>query len=121
MLLLLQVLTLNDCDLNSIPDSVSRLTTLKVLEVANNGLMDVPETLSKLTNLECLNLEGNCFPKLPEVQLTIWNHMREMPMCVAPSMRLSMHSQTLTLYTTFCIMQPVPKHSRTNEGPTSML
>lgn len=59
----LKVLHLKDNRLKSIPESIGNLSSLEYLNLAKNNLTSLPDSLDKL-NIE-LKLKGNQFEKIP--------------------------------------------------------
>jgi len=69
----LRALTLRNCQILEITDSISLLTTLDSLVLTENQLETLPHAFSKLKNLKTLSLSGNNFKKLPVEILEITN------------------------------------------------
>ena len=61
----LQVLTINDGELSTVPIEIFNCTKLKRLELKNNRLSSIPEGLSRLTGLTELDLRNNELEQLP--------------------------------------------------------
>lgn len=62
----LEVLSLNDCLLDSFDADVSSLTKLQALDLSNNYIFTLHDSVFKLPNLEILKLRDTCLEKLPE-------------------------------------------------------
>ena len=65
-----------------IPDSIGRLTELRLLCFADNELVSIPDSIGNLVNLELLDLDGNHLSSLPSMrrltnllQLTLANNL----------------------------------------------
>jgi Leucine-rich repeat (LRR) protein len=52
--------------LTSLPESLSKLTSLQSLDLSKNQLTSLPEWLGKLTSLQSLDLSHNPLTSLPE-------------------------------------------------------
>ncbi len=59
-------ITLYDCGLPTLPESILNLKSLETLNLERNKLTTLPESISNLKSLETLNLGYNCFTTLPE-------------------------------------------------------
>jgi LPXTG-motif cell wall-anchored protein len=62
----LQILELNDNDLTSLPDAIGDLSSLQSLYIGDNDLTSLPDTISNLSSLEALYLSDNDLTSLPE-------------------------------------------------------
>jgi hypothetical protein len=55
----LEELTIRDCGLTTIPESLRNLKNLRILRLSDNKITDVPEWISDFKKLEILNLQNN--------------------------------------------------------------
>lgn len=49
----------------ALPNSIGRLTTLRILDVSSNQITSLPETIGRLTELRVLNASDNALTSLP--------------------------------------------------------
>ena len=84
----LEVLTINDNDLITLPQEIFQLTRLTRLEIKNNNLISLPFGIHKLSNLKKLDLRNNELRVLPNdivhlknlVKLQLWgNELTTLP------------------------------------------
>ncbi len=59
-------LGLYECGLKTLPESITKLTSLKVLDLQGNSITTLPESIGNLKSLEYLNLMSNDLSTLPE-------------------------------------------------------
>ena len=53
-------------DIEVLPESIAKLTTLKSINLAWNNLAKLPESIGRLSGLDTLDLSSNSLAKLPE-------------------------------------------------------
>ena len=58
--------SLNNNNINEIPDSLSNLSSLGDLSLKNNSIKEIPHSLRKLTSLTHLYLNNNEIEELPK-------------------------------------------------------
>ena len=61
----LQFLSMNYCQLDSIPLEIAQLTNLQTLSLENNNITELPEEIAELQNITQLRLNDNKFTKFP--------------------------------------------------------
>jgi Leucine-rich repeat (LRR) protein len=59
-------ITLDECNLTSLPRSIEKLQNLEVLDLQYNNLTEFPESISNLTSLRTLILSFNNLIEIPE-------------------------------------------------------
>lgn len=62
---LLEFLNLGNNNIKELPESISNLDKLKFLHLANNKIDSIPQTIGKMKSLEVLNLNSNNLSTLP--------------------------------------------------------
>ena len=59
-------LSVTHCDIGSIPEGISALSSLEMLQVSNNNISVVPKTLGRIFTLKMLDISHNRITKLPQ-------------------------------------------------------
>ena len=72
----LDILTLTNLGLYSIPQEIGHLTKLKKLDLSHNQLEDLPNEIFKIDNLEILNLSSNRLSQLPVDKINKLENLR---------------------------------------------
>ena len=60
-------LGLYECDISTLPESITKLTSLEKLSLSSNKIKTLPESITKLTSLKKLDLGDNSISTLPEL------------------------------------------------------
>ena len=61
-----EALDLNGTNISEVPESITRLSSLKRLDLSYTNIREVPESITHLTNLQWLSLRGSNIRKVPE-------------------------------------------------------
>ena len=57
--------------LSSLPDSISKLSALKILSIRDNQFTEFPECLTECQSLSCIDLADNHISRLPQTLLRL--------------------------------------------------
>ncbi len=69
----LEILILDSCDIQTLPEQIGLLTNLKNISLSNNKISKLPNSFSKLKKLSNINLNFNEFYEFPEQIASISN------------------------------------------------
>ncbi|MFW9822086.1 MAG: hypothetical protein ACFFE4_04080 [Candidatus Thorarchaeota archaeon] len=81
-------LNLSGYGLNSIPDSIKILSSLKYLNLSFNKLENLPDSVSLLPNLRYLNISHNNFKEIPE-SVALFSRLKYFNVSFNPLKRIS--------------------------------
>ncbi|MFX1320165.1 MAG: hypothetical protein ACFFAQ_00845 [Promethearchaeota archaeon] len=72
----LRILILKRNNIQKIPESISKLKSLNKLDLSHNNIQEIPLSIGFLRNLERLNLNHNNIPKIPDTLNPFLNSLK---------------------------------------------
>lgn len=85
----LQILVLRDCNIRTIPSSISNLKSLYKLDLSRNSIKELPDEITKLTNLDEIRVNHNRLKNLPNdfgnLSELVWCYLNDNNLTTLPS------------------------------------